>query len=175
MEKLSTLDALTNIFNRRYFDDIFVNMVNSAKRKKELFNFLMLDVDYFKDYNDVYGHQLGDDVLIRISEVLKKTFFRADDASFRLGGEEFGVIYNTKNESAAIALADRLRLEIFNLKIENKKSKEHKYISVSLGLVSIDSKEIIERNIVYHQADKLLYKAKKDGRNKLKYSTSQLH
>lgn len=175
MQKLSTLDALTGIFNRRYFDDIFSTMINSAKRKKEFFNFLMIDIDFFKEYNDNYGHQAGDDVIIKISDLMKKTFFRADDASFRLGGEEFGVIFNTKEELYAIKLANKLKQEVYDLQIDHQGSIPYKVISISLGLVSISSIESIEKNMIYHQADQLLYKAKQSGRNKLESFTSPLH
>ncbi len=170
MEKISITDSLTGIFNRRYFDEIFIKMMNSSKRKNELFCFIVLDVDFFKEYNDTYGHALGDEVLILIASTMKKTLLRADDYCFRLGGEEFGVIFNTKDKNMAVEFANRLKLEIYNLHILHKESKINDYITVSMGLVCKNPNELKDKNKIYNEADKLLYKAKNSGRNMLMYS-----
>ena len=170
LKEISITDSLTGLYNRRYFDEIFVNMINSSKRKNELFCFLILDVDFFKEYNDTYGHKAGDEALISVANTIQNTVLRADDYSFRLGGEEFGVIFKTEDKSVAIDLANRLKSDINNLCIAHKKSKINKYLTVSIGLVCKKADELQEKNEIYNEADKLLYKAKNSGRNSLKYS-----
>lgn len=167
IEEISITDGLTNIYNRRHFNDFFPKFVNSAKRENEFISFLILDVDFFKQYNDTYGHQMGDDVLIVIANSLIKSTNRSDDYCFRLGGEEFGVLFKSKNKDKAIEFSNIILENINNLKIEHKNSKVDKYITVSMGLYSNNANDINNIEDVYRNADKLLYKAKESGRNRL--------
>lgn len=167
IEKLSITDGLTDIFNRRHFDTIFPKIINSAKRDNELVCFIMLDIDCFKLYNDTYGHQKGDDVLINIAKTMKDSLNRIDDYSFRLGGEEFGIIFKTKSKANAVKFANKFRLNIENLQIPHENSSVNRFVTISLGLECKRAKLILSKDELYKEVDILLYKAKETGRNKL--------
>jgi diguanylate cyclase (GGDEF)-like protein/PAS domain S-box-containing protein len=167
VEELSITDGLTNIFNRRHFNKIFPKAISSSKRNSELLCFLMIDIDHFKSYNDNYGHQAGDDVLIKFATCLKKSLQRVEDLVFRLGGEEFGILYKAQTKKSAIQFANQLRLNIQNLKIEHKFSPTAAYITASMGLLCKDGKKINDAEKAFKEADDLLYKAKENGRNRV--------
>jgi diguanylate cyclase (GGDEF)-like protein/PAS domain S-box-containing protein len=167
IEQISITDGLTHIFNRRYFNDIFPKMISSSKRKSELLGFILLDIDHFKQYNDNYGHQKGDDVLIQFAACLKKSLHRADDLVFRLGGEEFGVIFKANSKDKALLFANSIKSNIEKLKIKHEYSSTSPYITASLGLVCQNGMEIEDMDVMYKQADEMLYKAKANGRNQV--------
>jgi diguanylate cyclase (GGDEF)-like protein/PAS domain S-box-containing protein len=167
LEKISITDALTDIYNRRYFNDVFPDIINSAKESNELLSFIIMDIDFFKQYNDTYGHHMGDDVLINVAKSIKSSLKKDSDLCFRLGGEEFGVIYKPSSYEDAKDFANSIRENIENLSIEHKKSLINKYITVSVGVMcqSADAIESVEE--IYKKADELLYKAKENGKNKV--------
>jgi diguanylate cyclase (GGDEF)-like protein len=167
LQALSITDELTTLFNRRYFNDIFVKLINSAKREKTTICFAAMDIDYFKLYNDTYGHLSGDIVLKSVSASMKNTLSRADDYCFRLGGEEFGILFKGLDKNQATELIQRMKQNIEDLKIEHKKNSVSKYITASFGLVVRDAESIKNENDLYKEADDLLYKAKAEGRNKV--------
>ena len=167
IEILSNTDALTNIYNRRYFNDLFPNFVNHSKRKNDFISFAILDIDFFKQYNDTYGHQKGDDILKKVSKCLKDSLHRLDDYCFRLGGEEFGLLFKSEDKTKAINYVNKILRNIENMKIEHKTSKVNKYITISIGIYSNYSNNIVNIDNVYRKADNLLYKAKESGRNKV--------
>ena len=167
VEEISITDGLTNIYNRRHFNDIFPKIINSSKRKNELVCFLLLDIDYFKPYNDNYGHQAGDDALIKLASCLKKSLKRSDDIAFRLGGEEFGILFKSESKEKAIQFAQKIKEEIEDLKIPHEYNTASKYITASMGLVCQEANEIENEDKIYKLADDLLYKSKESGRNKV--------
>lgn len=167
IEEISITDGLTNIFNRRHFNDVFPKIICSAKRKNEVLSFLLLDIDYFKPYNDNYGHQQGDDVLIAFATALKQTLQRADDYAFRLGGEEFGVIFKSENRDKALAFAQRLRAAIKKLNIPHAFSSVADHITASMGLVCKEAHAIDCMDQIYKEADDLLYASKQSGRDRV--------
>jgi diguanylate cyclase (GGDEF)-like protein/PAS domain S-box-containing protein len=167
IEAISITDGLCEIYNRRYFDTIFPKIINAAKRKNELVCLIIMDVDYFKQYNDTYGHQMGDDVLKSIAKSLKESFIRADDYCFRLGGEEFGIIFKVENKQLALDFANTIRTSIENLKISHNSSDVSKYITASFGVMCKHAIDIKDADEIYKNADDLLYKAKGSGRNKV--------
>ncbi|MGM0520274.1 MAG: GGDEF domain-containing response regulator [Campylobacterota bacterium] len=167
VEKISITDGLTNIYNRRHFNDTFPKVINSAKRKDELVCFLLLDIDNFKQYNDNYGHQAGDDALIKFSSCLKDNLKRSDDVAFRLGGEEFGILFKSDSKQKAIDFAQMIREKIENLKIPHEYSSASKYLTASIGLVCEKANKIENEDRIYKLADNLLYKSKESGRNKV--------
>ncbi|MBD3830598.1 MAG: GGDEF domain-containing protein [Arcobacter sp.] len=124
----------------------------------------MVDIDYFKQYNDTYGHQKGDVALEDVARLLKNKTNRASDFAFRLGGEEFAIITTLEKEKA-IEFAQILRTEIENLKIEHKASDISKHLTISIGLVSKNANEVENSDKLYKEADDNLYEAKKQGRN----------
>ena len=172
IEDMSIKDALTDIYNRRYFNEMMPKAINIAKRDKTYFSFVIIDIDFFKQYNDTYGHQSGDNVIIEVAKTLEKSLQRASDMCFRLGGEEFGAIFNALNPREAYNLADSVRKNIEDLKIEHKNSQASEYLTVSMGMVTANSfddnsfNELLPDKL-YKDADDLLYKAKENGRNRL--------
>lgn len=162
--ELSITDGLTGLYNRRYFNEISNDYINQSSRDNNYFAFLILDIDNFKKYNDTYGHQKGDDVLIKVSHSLQKSFKRQSDKIFRLGGEEFGVLISAKEQSDIEKLAEQGRKDIENLGITHEKNPPLNVVTASFGLTILkdESKHIDE---VYKNSDELLYKAKESGRN----------
>ncbi len=167
IEEISQHDALTNIYNRRYFDEVFPKQINTSSRNNILLVFIMLDIDKFKDYNDTYGHQEGDNTLIKVASVLSQTMKRSSDYAFRLGGEEFGLLFNIKNEEDALKIAQDVKQKVEDLKIEHSKNKVSKYITISLGVKVIKPDNKLNIEEIYVSADKALYEAKETGRNKI--------
>ncbi len=166
IEILSITDGLTNIYNRRYFDEIFPKIINNAKRKNELISFLFMDIDHFKQYNDNYGHQKGDEVLIKFAKCLKESLNRSSDFAFRLGGEEFAIVYQTDTKEKAIEFANIIKNNIEDLKIKHEFNSASPYITASMGLICKNANNIDDK--IYKQADDLLYEAKRSGRNQIK-------
>jgi len=167
IEEISLTDGLTDIFNRRYFNEIFPKTINSAKRNNALVSFLIMDIDYFKQYNDTYGHQKGDEALIKVAQCIKNSIHRADDNCFRLGGEEFGVIFKTDSKEKSKQFANKVRQNIESLHIEHSGNSASVYMTISVGLVCKNANEIKDDIELYKDADEQLYRAKELGRNKV--------
>jgi diguanylate cyclase (GGDEF)-like protein/PAS domain S-box-containing protein len=169
IEQISITDSLTKLYNRRHFDEILQHELKRAKRTKLSLSFLMLDIDFFKQYNDTYGHQEGDKVLSSIGSVMNKFSRREGDYAFRLGGEEFGFIFHEDSFEKAYDFAEKLRVAIQDLKIPHSKSSVNDFVSVSVGLIHIDKIKEINIDSIYKQADDELYKAKTAGKNQTSY------
>mgnify|MGYP002713017255 FL=1 len=167
VEELSVTDPMTGLYNRRQFSELETEILNRSRRDAKQLSLAMLDVDYFKDYNDNYGHQMGDSALIAVSDKIKETFHRADDYAFRLGGKEFGIIFECKDTKESEILCEHLRERIEALKILHIKSNASKFLTVSIGVVVVGTKKQFTMEKLYKLADKELYKAKKNGRNKV--------
>jgi diguanylate cyclase (GGDEF)-like protein len=171
VEKTSTTDTLTGLLNRRNFEFHFNNTIIKARRSKELCCFLFIDIDLFKAYNDMYGHQKGDHVLRSVGKILRNAVQRSGDYCFRLGGEEFGVVFNAGDEQSAITFSQLIQGNIEEMKIPHEKNTASNYVTVSMGLFCKKHDKEIDMTQVYKQADELLYKAKKSGRNMLKINS----
>lgn len=165
ISQLLVTDYLTKIHNRRYFNDIFDLELRRAQRKHENFILIILDIDYFKQYNDTYGHDAGDKALIKVATKLKNTLNRANDFVFRLGGEEFGIITSKLNEPDVKELNKKILNCISDLMIENTGSEVSKYLTLSLGVVIVEPDTNLIQNEIYKLADLALYEAKRKGRN----------
>ncbi len=170
IEKISITDGLTNIYNRRHFDNTIEKYIKNAKRNNELVTFILLDIDHFKQYNDNYGHQKGDEVLIKVADFLKNIIKRTDDYCFRLGGEEFGILYKSKDLNNAKLLARKILEEIENLKIPHEYNCVSKYVTVSVGAYCDYAENIIDIKELYKNTDNLLYKSKEKGRNQISFN-----
>ena len=170
IEKISITDALTSLYNRRHFDTMLHKEISHAKRTANRLIFAMLDVDNFKKYNDTYGHQMGDTVLVKLSQALLKSFQRSHDLVFRLGGEEFGILFSLNEGDDIFTLVDKARQNIQDLNIEHKEN-EAQVVTASFGVIEIESSltKLVkdEMDIAYKEADKALYKAKASGRNRV--------
>jgi len=167
-ERMSIKDSLTNLYNRRHFDDVLHREILRAKRDKKMLAFTILDIDNFKKYNDSYGHMAGDTVLQTIGDLLNKSMHRSSDFAFRLGGEEFGLIFSDTLEDHALPFVDGIRTKIQNLNIDHSLNGTVKVVTASFGLLIVDfSKEDVDKNGFYSMADHALYEAKSNGRNKV--------
>jgi len=166
LELLSKTDSLTGLYNRRYFDEMINKEWNRGLRSNNSLTCILLDIDYFKDYNDHYGHQAGDKCLKDISILIKDTFRRAGDVVARYGGEEFIILMADSTKHDAIAAIAKFQVELEKLKIPHEGSAANDYITISAGIVNgtPSRDETIEEFI--RKADKALYLAKADGRNR---------
>lgn len=168
LEMLVDLDGLTQIANRRFFDRHLDIEVKRFLRSGKTLSLLLLDVDYFKKYNDFYGHQKGDDVLKMLASTLNTTLHRGSDLVARYGGEEFVIILPDTDVSGAEVVAQRLIDAIQHLEIPHEQSEVSKFVSISVGISStLEEEERTTINqMLVERADKGLYKAKESGRNR---------
>ncbi|MCB0272267.1 MAG: diguanylate cyclase [Bdellovibrionales bacterium] len=162
MREMAMKDPLTQIYNRRYFMDLFHREVSYASRQGQPLGCLLFDVDHFKKVNDTYGHQAGDLVLKLIAKNVSGTL-RVYDAFARYGGEEFVIMLRTTTPENAVMIAERIRKLVENLVIEF--DKEVIPITISLGVSSFDGSQMLTADELLQIADDNLYKAKEKGRN----------
>lgn len=160
-------DPLTGLYNRRYFDAIFTTEFHRLRRNGKPFAFFMMDVDYFKDYNDFYGHHEGDLALRAVASILNAHLRRPGDVAFRLGGEEFGAITSCQDNAQCIQYVEQIRTAIQDLKIVHEAKKDDGVLTASFGYIVINDYNGIDPEQVYKLADKALYKAKAGGRNRI--------
>jgi len=170
LHELSVKDALTQLYNRRYLHQIFNKEFQTAKRHKYYFGFFILDIDFFKQYNDTYGHQKGDEVLRSLADALRQYMRRSEDVVFRLGGEEFCGISVSDDESKVQAQLKVLVHAIESLQIEHKSSNISRVLTVSLGVKIINEYDEYSFDRLYKEADEALYKAKSEGRNRIQFA-----
>ena len=163
LEKLAHYDGLTQILNRRGFDDALERYWKQAKREDSSLSLILIDVDHFKLYNDHYGHLKGDDCLIEVAQKLEKQLLRPIDLVARYGGEEFAVLLPGTDEEGASHVAMRLVEGINQLQIPHEKSLVSDVISVSMGIAT--SKNTANTTTVINHADEALYLSKENGRN----------
>jgi len=166
----ATRDALTGLFNRRYFDETLHNEWNRHSRDKSPLTVIMADIDYFKIYNDTYGHQNGDECLRQVAQACSKNLLRPGDTSFRYGGEEFAFILTDTGLEGALAVAERIRKSIADLNLPNRDIPEGGSISISIGVAvsgGNDEETVVSASELLEKADKALYKAKETGRNRV--------
>jgi len=172
---MTKIDSLTGLYNRRYFDEIFETQCKIAKRSHRLFVFAMIDVDFFKLFNDTYGHLSGDEVLKTIAQTIQGNLKRADDYAFRLGGEEFGLCFSVEHERDAHLLLEELRQSIENLKIANIHNTNAPYVTVSIGFYVLKPHMSYDRDTIYKASDDALYEAKHRGRNRVEIARIARH
>lgn len=165
VEMLTVTDELTQCYNRRYYNQILSKEIARAKRDNHWLGFLMVDADNFKKYNDTYGHQEGDEVLKAIANTLKSTFKRASDYVFRLGGEEFAVLYQVQEKEQGHMIAERARQALFDEKIAHSGNRPYNFVTLSAGLIMLDPSIVYIEEEIYKYADEALYQAKQNGRN----------
>ncbi len=165
LENLSTLDGLTNIPNRRRFDEIYAHEWTRAIRTKSPLSLLFIDIDHFKNYNDLYGHLAGDDCLKAVARVLQSSLGRPADFLARFGGEEFIILLPDTREQGCIHLAENIRSALKTLHIEHLDSPVADYLTVSIGSVTCTDVAQCDRSNLLEHADRMLYLAKNEGRN----------
>lgn len=166
LKHLATLDGLTHIANRRQFDHYLKQAWQSSSRSQQPLSLIMLDIDYFKRYNDYYGHQLGDECLIKIAQTVAATIHRETDLVARYGGEEFAIILPNTNLSGAIVVAEQVQGAVRSLDISHAYSDVSDIISISLGISClVATRDRLPKHIIA-SADRALYAAKQQGRDR---------
>lgn len=165
LKELATRDPLTNLVNRRGFEYYFEKEWERLKRSAGVISLLIIDLDYFKKYNDHYGHDAGDKVLIRFANTLNKALHRPADMAVRFGGEEFLVLLPDTTIQGSIEVAERIRKELAKLNIENIAAGDKTLVTASMGIASTDPTEEKNNKDLFLEADRQLYLAKDHGRD----------
>jgi diguanylate cyclase (GGDEF)-like protein len=165
LKKLAYRDGLTGLYNKRYFHKVFSTELERSMRYKLPLSLLLLDIDFFKDVNDTYGHPVGDKVLIRVSNILLR-LVRNSDVVARYGGEEFAVILPETEVKGAKVLAQRLRRGIAQEQLKNGDHTVSVTVSIGLCGTNLVTKGLLTDTII-ECSDKALYKAKQNGRNRV--------
>lgn len=167
LQLISSQDGLTGIANRRYFDHFLSNEWRRAMRNGSTVSLLMIDIDFFKAYNDIYGHLQGDECLKKIALEIQKTLKRSGDIAARYGGEEFAVVLPGTDLKGALLIAKLINENVIALDIKHKGSTIMDCVTISIGVASeIPNKEESYEDLI-KKADLALYKAKNKGRNKI--------
>ena len=168
LERLSAIDGLTGVANRRCFDQTIQREWTRLQRTKDFLSLIMCDVDFFKLFNDTYGHHDGDDCLKLVARALKGTTRRGGDCVARYGGEEFAVIMPVTGKKSAIYIAEKIRQNVEKRAIAHNKSAVAPFVTLSLGVATIVPDDQGTPELLIKCADQALYLAKSSGRNCVK-------
>ncbi len=160
-------DSLTGLMNRRFFDNMFPLEFKRSKRSKLPLSLLMIDIDYFKNYNDSYGHLEGDHCLTMLGTAFRKIVSRTADIVGRYGGEEFYVVLPETDEDGAKTVANKIKEAIDELRIRNNASKIASNVTISIGAATLYTKEFQKPEDLIKMADLAMYQAKENGRNQI--------
>ena len=169
LSELSSLDGLTGLYNRRYFDKAVEQEWQKSKLNNTPFSIMLMDIDYFKIYNDSYGHLEGDECLKMIAQRIKTCVNSKSTVAARFGGEEFVCLMINYGLESALELSNNILKCIHELKIPFPLSKTSEIVTISIGLGLIYPKETSLLTDFYKNVDDLLYKAKRNGRNQIQY------
>ncbi|MCL2634198.1 MAG: diguanylate cyclase [Oscillospiraceae bacterium] len=160
------LDGLTGLYNRRFFDESITRIIKSLSRSGSVLSLMMIDIDFFKKYNDTYGHSAGDDCLRKVADALKKCIIRADDFVARYGGEEFVVVLPNTDETGSLNVAEKLLLSIRECNIPHEANEAADHVTISIGAATGIALHTHTAEDFIKKADDMLYNSKKDGRNR---------
>jgi diguanylate cyclase (GGDEF)-like protein len=163
--KLATTDGLTELYNHRYFQEQMQMFCSNAKRYESVFSLIILDIDFFKKFNDNFGHQSGDAVLRQVAFTLKKNV-RSSDIVCRYGGEEMSIILPNAKEDEAVSIAQKLCNIVASQKFKLSNNRESN-VTISLGVATYGQTDGTEPAKIIESADKRLYHAKENGRNRV--------
>jgi diguanylate cyclase (GGDEF)-like protein len=169
LQQLANLDGLTQLANRRRFDECLTQEWKLLAREQQSLTLVLCDVDHFKEYNDCYGHQQGDDCLKQIANVLRRVATRPADLVARYGGEEFVLILPGTDENGARSVSERIQQEIRQLRLTHARSEVAEFVTLSLGVASIIPSLDVAPEILIKHADTALYEAKRRGRDRSIY------
>lgn len=168
LEKLVSVDSLTEVANRRRFDELLTEELGRSIRSNGFLSVIMIDVDFFKNLNDNYGHAAGDVCLKQVAQSLKNTVRRSADSIARYGGEEFVAILPDITHDDALAVAEKLRENVARLEIRNPtQANKNNVVTVSLGVATVQPLKGFNEDAILKLADKALYEAKQSGRNRV--------
>jgi diguanylate cyclase (GGDEF)-like protein len=165
LKRLATFDGLTQVANRRHFDEYLQQEWQRMQREQDSLALILCDIDFFKAYNDTYGHQIGDDCLRQVAQALQRSAKRSVDLAARYGGEEFALILPNTDLEGAEQVARDIQLEIQSIAIPHRKSKVGEIITVSMGVATTVPVPFIAPQMLIEAADRALYQAKDEGRN----------
>jgi diguanylate cyclase (GGDEF)-like protein/PAS domain S-box-containing protein len=168
LQRLATLDGLTQIANRRCFDEFLDREWQRSRREQSPISLLLCDIDYFKLYNDYYGHQAGDRCLQQFAQTLDAVVKRSSDLVARYGGEEFAILLPDTDPTGAIQIAEQIQQAVAQLQIPHVRSSISRYITVSIGIACLSSAQELSPEDLIAIADLALYEVKANGRNSLK-------
>jgi diguanylate cyclase (GGDEF)-like protein len=174
LHSLANLDGLTQVANRRRFDEYLSQELRRMKREQQPLSLIMGDVDYFKRYNDYYGHQSGDVCLKKIAQAMNTVAMRPADLVARYGGEEFAIILPQTPSEGVKTVAEAIRQEIGQLKIPNALSDVSEYVTLSLGIASLIPDRDTSPEDLINLADSALYRAKEQGRDRIIHLTTPI-
>jgi len=169
--RLSTTDPLTTLYNRRFLTETLENEIQRAARLQSHMSLLMFDIDHFKKINDVYGHQVGDKVLVAVADALKEGL-RTYDFAARYGGEEFVLVLPGTSLSGGQIVAERLRESVQSLKFQFPMDTLN--VTVSAGIATFPTEHIFNVDTLIRFADEALYRAKENGRNRVELMADKL-
>jgi len=167
LSELSIKDGLTNLYNRRFFDQALEREWNRLMRTGSPLSIIILDIDYFKLYNDNYGHQAGDECIKELAESINSSINRSSDVAARYGGEEFIIILPESGMEGALKVSEKLQDNLSKKRIEHKHSKVSDYVTVSIGISTIIPSLNLTPQLIVKQSDEALYRSKNAGRNKI--------
>ncbi|MEM6253096.1 MAG: PleD family two-component system response regulator [Cyanobacteria bacterium P01_D01_bin.156] len=174
LERLVTVDGLTNIFNRRHFNNKLEQEWKRLRREKSPLGLILLDIDHFKAYNDTYGHPGGDQCLRQVAEIIKDAGRRPADIVARYGGEEFAMILPNTDLNGVVCVGQTVQERVSLAAIPHATSLVKAHVSVSIGLTTMVPGDLESPQVLIDQADKALYDAKANGRDRIvAYSASQ--
>lgn len=172
LEELVNKDGLTEVFNHRYFHDALKVKVALSEKCKEQISLIFIDIDYFKHYNDLYGHQMGDEVLRTIGKILRESL-REQDIAARYGGEEFAIILPNTDENEAVIIADKIRATIEKTRFYGEENQPNGVLTASMGISVYPDKAKDDIDLI-KSADDALYRAKFFMKNRVETYTSIL-
>lgn len=167
LERISLIDGLTGIANRRHFDQTLEKEWRRALRHRDILSLALIDIDFFKKYNDYYGHLAGDECLQKVGSILTESLKRASDLGARYGGEEFVILLPSTAKAGALTVTERIRSNVEELRISHEMSKVAKHVTVSIGVAAIRPELDKVPSELIRQADSALYQAKNAGRNRV--------
>jgi len=170
LQKLSAQDGLTGIANRRQFDRLLEKEWKRAIRHASSISLIMVDIDFFKLFNDTYGHQGGDDCLRQVASILEDSVYRETDMVARYGGEEFVILLPETGKQGALRVAETVRSQVEARRIPHEKSSVADFLTVSVGVATTVPERDSEPAALVEAADQALYEAKNQGRNQVRFA-----
>ncbi len=171
LHRLAITDSLTRVANRHRFNEYFAKEWQRMTREKKPLSLILCDVDFFKDYNDRYGHPAGDNCLLKVARAISNAVKIPENLVARYGGEEFIVVLSNTNLEEAVEVAEAIRYQVKQLKIVNSPSRVSKYVTISLGVSSWVPTEKNSPELMIKEADIALYEAKNLGRDRVIFKT----
>jgi len=174
-EELSITDSLTSLNNRKYFEYFLKQELNKISLRGENIALLLVDIDYFKSYNDVYGHEQGDETLIKLANIINSHINSKIDKAFRVSGKIFAIVLTNKKDEDVIEYINTLQIQLKDKAIEHTSSGVNKYLTLSIGALNINLKnQLYTVDEFFSMAENCLYKAKETGNNKYIF-TNKIH